>query len=131
MGGKEPVKHDAKKADKKSPEVVEVEDGEYEYYSSSSEDEPPPKKAKKDSGKATSSKGVMDLEGWKRRALELEKIANKLTKENKILRKRVLSLKENWRQEATLLPRRSMSDSQKVAPEKLTQSAFVQINSRK
>ena len=53
------------------------------------------KKVKTKEGKATSSRdGVLDLEGWKRRAQELERIANKLTKENKALRKKVHSLKE-------------------------------------
>ena len=90
---KQIVKHE-KKTNKKQADVVEIEDEEYEYYSTSSEAEPPTKKAKKDCRKATSSKEVLDLEGWKRRAQELERIANKLTKENKALRKRAHSLKE-------------------------------------
>ena len=36
----------------------------------------------------------MDIHAWKKRAMELEKIANKLTRENKSLRKQVHSLKE-------------------------------------
>ena len=31
----------------------------------------------------------MDIQAWKKRAMELEKIANKLTRENKSLRKQV------------------------------------------
>ena len=96
----DPSKRDAKKKAEKSAEIVEVDDGEgeYEYYSNTFEEEPPQKKQKKDAGndasKASSSKETMDIHDWKKRAMELEKIANKLTKESKSLRKQVASLKE-------------------------------------
>ena len=99
------TKRDTKKKDPKPDEVVDVDDneGEYEYYSSSSE-EPPAKKQKKEASKGSSSKETMDIHTWKKRAMEMEKIANKLTRENKSLRKQVASLKEkktkkskNWK----------------------------------
>ena len=99
----ETTKRDAKKKTDKPAETVEVEDGDrvYECYSSTSEEEPPQKKQKKDAGKdastASSSKETMDIHAWKKRAMELEKIANKLTRENKSLRKQVASLKERKR----------------------------------
>ena len=108
-GQQEATKRDNKKKAAKPAEVVDVEhnDGEYEYYSSSSE-EPPAKKQKKEASKETSkgssSKETMDTHAWKKRAMELAKIANKLTRENKSLRRQVAYLKErktkkskNWK----------------------------------
>ena len=87
----------------------------YEYYSSSSEEAPPTKKQQKDAGKdaskASSSKETMHIHAWKKRAMELEKIANTLTRENKSLRKQVASLKEKktmkskvWKRTVKSLP---------------------------
>ena len=104
------TKKDTKKKEK--AEVVHVDEDEneeeYEYYSSS--DEPPSKKQKKGDSKAATSKETMDVHGWKKRAVELEKMMQKLTRENKSLRRRVSSLKEkktkkskNWKKAAKSL----------------------------
>ena len=61
---------------------------EYEYYSSSSE--PPPKKAKTNQSSCSSKKAEeLDVHGWKKRAVELEKLLHKASKENRALKRQL------------------------------------------
>ena len=87
-----------KKKKKETSPVVNVEadeeeqneESEYEYYSSSSE--PPPKKAKRDPASSSSKKTEeLDVHGWKKRAVELEKLLHKVSKENRALKRQLSS----------------------------------------
>ena len=83
-----------KKVRKETSPVVNVdadeEEQEYEYYSSSSE--PPPTKAKKGPASSSSKKTEeLDVHGWKKRAVELEKLLHKVSKENRALKRQLSS----------------------------------------
>ena len=71
------------------PEGDGSEDEEYEYYSECSE--PPSKKQKKDPSSSSKKKEEMDVHGWKKRAVELEKLLHKVTRENKSLKRQLSS----------------------------------------
>ena len=89
---------DAEKKRKEKAPVVNVdeddeadEEDEYEYYSSSSE--PPAKKPKKDPSSSSKKQEEMDVHGWKKRAVEFEKMLRRVTRENKSLRRQLSSVR--------------------------------------
>ena len=83
---------------KEKSAVIHVEEDEdndeddYEYYSSS-EEPPAKKKQKKEPSSSSKKQEEMDVHGWKKRAVELEKMLHKETRENKSLRRQLSSVR--------------------------------------